>query len=47
MTNRIAIVLGVLIVTLLAVDILLFSAQNTVFLGRKLLDMIEWLAFWR
>jgi hypothetical protein len=47
MTNRIAIVLGGIIVALIALDILLFGADNMLFLGKKLVELIEWMAFWR
>lgn len=47
MTNRIAIVLGVVIVTLLLLDNLAGSGENTLFLMRKFADFVEWLAFWR
>ncbi len=47
MTNRIAIGLGLLIVLLLAYDAVRQDWAATVFLGRKGMDFIEWLAFWR
>lgn len=47
MTNRIAIWIGVVIVILLLADALLRSGAETIFLGRKLVDVIDWLAFWR
>ncbi|WP_169640686.1 hypothetical protein [Roseobacter ponti] len=47
MTNRIAIVLGAVLIALILVDVLFFSAGGIVFLGRRLLDLIDWLAFWR
>lgn len=46
-TNRIAIVLGAVLIALILVDVLFFSAGGIVFLGRRLLDLIDWLAFWR
>ena len=47
MTNKIAIYLLVLIAALLAFDYYRFEWQHTVFLLRKFLDLIEWLAIWR
>lgn len=47
MTNTTAIVLGLLLVGLMALDVLLFDTKHLVFLGKKLFDLIEWMAFWR
>ncbi len=47
MTNRIAIWLGGLLVLMIGADVLLFGSDHLVFLGRKMLDLIEWMAFWR
>lgn len=47
MTNSIAIGLGLLILSALAVDVYLYGADHLIFLGKKLTELIEWLAFWR
>ena len=47
MTNKIALWLGALIVAGFVLDQVLFEGSAIVFLARKLLDMIEWMAFWR
>ncbi len=47
MTNRIAVILGVLIVGAIVADAIYFGTQHAVFLGKKFTDLIEWLAFWR
>ncbi|WP_029375186.1 hypothetical protein [Oceanicola sp. S124] len=47
MTNRIAIILGAIIVALLVLDNIAGSGENTLFLMRKFADFVEWLAFWR
>jgi len=47
MTNRIALTLIVLIGLFLAADYVYFGAEWAVFLGRKLIELIEWIAFWR
>lgn len=47
MTDRIALVLACVIVTAILADIVLNSAHASVFLVRKFLDMVEYLAIWR
>jgi hypothetical protein len=47
MTNKLAIWLALIIAALLAVDYSRYDWANTVFLIRKLIDLIEWMAFWR
>lgn len=47
MTNSIALVLGGLVVGLIAIDLVLFGTEHMVYLGKKMFDLIEWLAFWR
>jgi hypothetical protein len=47
MTDRIALILAVIIVLLILVDIVLNDAAALTFLLRKLVDMIEYVAFWR
>lgn len=47
MTNRIAIVLGLLIIGAVMLDGFLFGNEHFTFLAKKMADLIEWLAFWR
>ncbi|MGB3244372.1 MAG: hypothetical protein WBB25_07550 [Sulfitobacter sp.] len=47
MTNRIALILAVILIAAVAADTLLFGNEHLVFLSRKMLELIEWLAFWR
>ena len=47
MTNIIAVWLGILIAALLATDYYFYDWSNALFLLRKLMDLIEWLAVWR
>ena len=47
MTNQIALGLGALILLGLGADYMFFGMENSLFLARKLVDMIEWMAFWR
>jgi hypothetical protein len=46
-TDRIALGLGLLLLTAIAADIVLNGGQAMLFLLVKFTDMIEWLAFWR
>ncbi len=47
MTNRIAIILGLMVVAALAFDTVYYDNAGILFLGRKLVVYIEYLAFWR
>lgn len=47
MTNKIALGLAVLILGAFAVDLLFLGGGLPVFLGRRLAELIEWVAFWR
>lgn len=47
MTNRIALVLGLLITAMIVLDLAVFGSQHMVFLGKKFVELIEWIAFWR
>ena len=47
MTNTLAISLGGIILLALGADAVLNDSAATLFLGRKLIDLIEYLAFWR
>ena len=47
MTNRLAVWLALFIAALFAYDYYYHDWANTVFLMRRLLGLIEWLAFWR
>lgn len=47
MTNPIALILGLLIAALVALDLMLFGSHHMVFLGKRMFDLIEWMAFWR
>ncbi len=47
MTNRIALWLGAVLIGLIAIDVILFGTEQLVYLGRKMVDLIEWMAFWR
>ncbi len=47
MTNRIAVVLGGVLIAAIALDLFLSGPDHLIFLGKKLFDLIEWAAFWR
>jgi len=47
MTTRIAIVLGLLILAGIGYDSAVTDLSGTLFLARKLMALIEYLAFWR
>lgn len=47
MTNRIAIWLALFIVAVFAADLLFLGVDLHIVLGRLLLRVLEWLAFWR
>lgn len=47
MTNRIALVLALLILAALAIDLLIYGDAHLIFLGKKFLQFLEWIAFWR
>ena len=47
MTNTIAVALGGTIVVFFGLDYALNDSDAAVFLGRKMLELIEWVAFWR
>lgn len=47
MTNQLAIALGLTILVLFGLDAVLADGENSVFLGKKFTEFIEWVAFWR
>ncbi len=47
MTNALAITLGVLIVGFFILDHYVIEGEMALFLGRRSLGLIEYLAFWR
>jgi len=47
MTNIIAIWLAALVLVLLALDFIAFDSGAVLFLGRKFLVLVEYVAFWR
>lgn len=47
MTNRIAFWLAGIVLVFILADAVLSGQRMTLFLAQKLVDLIEWLAFWR
>ncbi|MCL6284329.1 hypothetical protein M3P21_12410 [Ruegeria sp. 2012CJ41-6] len=47
MTNQIAIWLGGILLVAVVGDVIFFGTEHLLFLGRKLYDLLQWLAFWR
>lgn len=47
MDNRIALGLAVVIVALILLDVAVNGSDGLLFLLRKLVDMIDYVAFWR
>lgn len=47
MTDRIALIIVICVVLLIGLDVIAFDSANLVFLGKKGLELIEYLAFWR
>jgi hypothetical protein len=47
MNTPIALVLGGLLVGGLIVDTVMFGNEHLIFLTKKFLDLLEWVAFWR
>lgn len=47
MTHKIAVWLGSFIILAMAVDVFFFGDSHLVFLGKKLLELTHWMAFWR
>lgn len=46
-TDRLAIILGALVVLLIATDLLANGGEVSLFLARKMMDLMEYLIFWR
>ncbi len=47
MTDRLAIILGAIVALLIAADLFANGGGVLLFLARKLLDLTEYLIFWR
>ncbi len=47
MTNRIALILGLILIAAMVADVMYFGTEHLIFLGKKMFDLMEWMAFWR
>ena len=47
MTDKIALALGLVIVAAIAGDIFANDSHALLFLLKKFVDLVEWMAFWR
>ncbi|WP_168798006.1 hypothetical protein [Pacificoceanicola onchidii] len=47
MTNRLAVILGLIIVGAVAADYAVYGNEHLLFLARKFFDLLQWVAFWR
>jgi hypothetical protein len=47
MTDRLALVIVLLVVVAIGADLLANDGAATMFVTRKFLDLVEWVAFWR
>jgi len=47
MTNRSAFFLGLILVIAITIDVMLYGSDHVIFLGKKLTELLEWIAFWR
>ncbi|WP_168797699.1 hypothetical protein [Aliishimia ponticola] len=47
MTNTAALVLALFIVGAAALDVWYFGNEHMIFLSKKFLELLDWLAFWR
>lgn len=47
MTNRIAVILGLIIIAAIIIDVAVYGDAHMIFLGKKFAELLEWIAFWR
>ncbi len=47
MNTPISLVLGFILLGAMAVDTFMYGNEHLLFLSKKFLDLIEWVAFWR
>ncbi|WP_194269238.1 hypothetical protein [Tritonibacter litoralis] len=47
MTHKIAVWLGSIILIALVTDVILFGDVHLIFLGKKIFELTDWMAFWR
>ncbi|GLO70197.1 hypothetical protein MACH17_17140 [Phaeobacter inhibens] len=47
MTNKVALILALLIISAVVIDIWIYGPDHMVFLGKRLFELLDWIAFWR
>jgi hypothetical protein len=47
MDTPIAVSLAAVLLTALGIDALIYGSEHLIFLTKKFVDLIEWVAFWR
>jgi len=47
MTNKLALIIGFILVAVFVYDYVQYDLASTIFISRKLTALIEWMAFWR
>ncbi len=47
MSDRVALIVGILITGIVLYDVIFRDSAEIIFLARKGMGLIEWLAFWR
>lgn len=47
MDTPIAVSLAAVLLTALGIDALIYGREHLIFLTKKFVDLIEWVAFWR
>lgn len=47
MDTPIAVSLAAVLLTALGIDALIYGSDHLIFLTKKFVDLIEWVAFWR
>ena len=47
LTNRIAIALGLILIAAIVVDVMVYGTEHLIFLAKKMMELMEWIAFWR
>jgi hypothetical protein len=47
MSNRLAALIGFLVLAAIIGDAMFYDNAGTLFLARKLADLVAWVAFWR
>lgn len=47
MDTRIAAVLALILIILGIIDVVIYGSEHFIFLAKKLVELLDWIAFWR